>query len=81
MIYRKLGNSDLNCSVIGLGTWAMGGDSYGKVDDDVSVKTILAAVDAGINLIDTAPVSYTHLDVYKRQDEKRGYSRGERKKG
>ena len=54
MIYRKLGNSDLNCSVIGLGTWAMGGDSYGKVDDDVSVKTILAAVDAGINLIDTA---------------------------
>ena len=54
MIYRKLGKSDLNCSVIGLGTWAMGGDSYGKVDDDVSVSTILAAVDAGINLIDTA---------------------------
>ena len=54
MIYRKLGKSDLNCSVIGLGTWAMGGDSYGKVDDDVSVSTILAGVDAGINLIDTA---------------------------
>ena len=54
MIYRKLGNSDLNCSVIGLGTWAMGGDSYGKVDDDVSVATLLAGVDAGINLIDTA---------------------------
>lgn len=63
MLYRKLGNSDLNCSVIGLGTWAMGGDSYGKVDDDVSVATILAGVDAGINLIDTAqPYGFGHSE-------------------
>lgn len=56
MHYRQLGNSPLKCSVIGLGTWAMGGDAYGKVDDQVSIDTIHAAVDAGINLIDTAPV-------------------------
>ena len=28
MIYRKLGQSDLMCSVVGLGTWGMGGDSW-----------------------------------------------------
>ena len=28
MIYRKLGDSELNCSVVGLGTWGMGGDSW-----------------------------------------------------
>lgn len=55
MKYRKLGNSGIECSVIGLGTWAMGGDSYGKVDDYQSMDTIRASIDAGVNLIDTAP--------------------------
>src|SRR5215831_4313055 len=42
-------------SVIGLGTWAMGGFQWGGTDDDESVRTIHAALDRGINLIDTAP--------------------------
>jgi len=57
MIYRKLGDSDLMCSVVGLGTWGMGGDSWagsGEVDDDLSIATLRAGIDAGINLIDTA---------------------------
>ena len=56
MKFRKLGKSDLNMSVITLGTWGMGGDFWGKVDDDQSIATIRAGLEAGINLIDTAPV-------------------------
>src|SRR5215831_15122532 len=42
-------------SRIGLGTWAMGGVQWGGTDDNESVKTIHAALDLGITLIDTAP--------------------------
>ena len=42
-------------SVIGLGTWAMGGFQWGGADDDESVRTIQVVLDRGINLIDTAP--------------------------
>ena len=66
MIYRKLGSSDLNCSVVGLGTWGMGGDSWagsGDVDDDLSIETLRAGIEAGINLIDTAqPYGYGHAE-------------------
>lgn len=56
---RKLGNTDLELTVIGLGTWAIGGPweyGWGPQDDAASIRTILTAVDAGINWIDTAPV-------------------------
>lgn len=43
-------------SRIGLGTWAIGGWMWGGSDEAESIKTIQRAVDAGINLIDTAPV-------------------------
>lgn len=56
MQYRKLGQSGLNVSAVGLGTWAMGNDFWGPSEDDLSISTIHAALDAGINLIDTAPV-------------------------
>src|SRR6516162_8001093 len=42
-------------SRVGLGTWAMGGVQWGGTDDDESVKTIHAALDLGVTLIDTAP--------------------------
>src|SRR5262245_55490888 len=41
-------------SRVGLGTWAMGGVQWGGTDDDESVRTIHAALDRGISLIDTA---------------------------
>src|SRR5262244_294320 len=47
--------ADLRSSRIGLGTWAMGGSQWGGADDDESVRTIHAALDLGITLIDTAP--------------------------
>ena len=56
---RKLGNTELNLTVIGLGTWAIGGPwqyGWGPQDDADSIRTILAAIDEGINWIDTAPI-------------------------
>jgi D-3-phosphoglycerate dehydrogenase len=41
-------------SRVGLGTWAMGGMQWGGTDDDESVRTIHAAWDRGVSLIDTA---------------------------
>jgi aryl-alcohol dehydrogenase-like predicted oxidoreductase len=56
---RKLGSTDIELSVIGLGTWPMGsvygGMSWGPQDDQESINTILHAFDKGINWIDTAP--------------------------
>jgi len=46
----------LAASRIALGTWAMGGWMWGGSDEDASIRTIHAALDSGINVIDTAPV-------------------------
>lgn len=43
-------------SRIALGTWAMGGWMWGGSDEEDAIRTIHAALDLGINLIDTAPV-------------------------
>ena len=48
--------TQLRVSRVGLGTWAMGGWMWGGTDERESVATIRAALDQGINLIDTAPV-------------------------
>ena len=57
MRYMKVGNTDLEVSKIGLGTWAIGGGSWwGDNDDLESIRTIHSALDLGINLVDTAPV-------------------------
>ncbi|MBN2074719.1 MAG: aldo/keto reductase [Dehalococcoidales bacterium] len=56
---RKCGATDIELSVIGLGSWPMGGDhggmSWGAQDDQASIDTIQHAMDKGINWIDTAP--------------------------
>src|ERR1017187_7869275 len=56
MEFVTISGTDLKASRIGLGTWAMGGWMWGGTDDQESVRTIRAALDKGINLIDTAPV-------------------------
>ncbi len=55
MEYRALGTSGLLVSTVGLGTWVLGGDHWGKTEDEESIAAIHAALDSGINLIDTAP--------------------------
>ncbi|MDO9542775.1 MAG: aldo/keto reductase [Kiritimatiellia bacterium] len=57
MNYRIIGSTGMKVSAIGLGTWAIGGGPWwGTTDDAESISTIHAAIDTGINLIDTAPV-------------------------
>ena len=55
---RRLGNTDLNFTPVGLGTWAIGGDDWGMgwgpQDEADSIAAILEALEAGINWIDTA---------------------------
>ncbi len=57
---RRLGNSDLEITPLGIGAWAMGGSgwafSWGPQDDQESIDAIHAALDRGINWIDTAAV-------------------------
>ncbi len=52
----QIENINFEVSRIGLGTWAIGGWAWGGTDESESIKTIHAALDKGINLIDTAPV-------------------------
>jgi aryl-alcohol dehydrogenase-like predicted oxidoreductase len=52
---RKLGTSDLHVTEIILGTWAIGGTMWSDYDESNAVKAIEAAIDNGINCIDTAP--------------------------
>jgi aryl-alcohol dehydrogenase-like predicted oxidoreductase len=52
--YRRFGRSDLEVSEIGFGVWTLASDWWGRVDEPQGM--IHAALDAGINFIDTAPV-------------------------
>jgi len=54
--FVNIPGTPLNVSRVALGTWAMGGWMWGGTDQRESVATIRAALDQGINLIDTAPV-------------------------
>lgn len=54
---RNLGNSGLSVTPIGYGAWGIGGPPFwAEKDENEAIRAIQAAVDAGINLIDTAPV-------------------------
>jgi aryl-alcohol dehydrogenase-like predicted oxidoreductase len=55
MHYRPLGRTGMNVSVISFGAWAIGG-FWGAVDDRESMRALHAAIDAGVNFIDTADV-------------------------
>src|SRR4051812_4756095 len=52
---RRLGKTGLDVSEVGFGAWAIGG-SWGQTDDEESLATLHAAVDAGVTFFDTADV-------------------------
>ena len=60
MTKKKLGNSDLEITPIGVGAWAMGGGgwafAWGPQDDNESIAAIRAACEKGVNWVDTAAV-------------------------
>jgi aryl-alcohol dehydrogenase-like predicted oxidoreductase len=48
--------TSLRVSRIAIGTWAIGGWMWGGTDEAESVSTIRAALEHGVNVVDTAPV-------------------------
>jgi aryl-alcohol dehydrogenase-like predicted oxidoreductase len=56
MLTRQLGTTGFNITSIGFGTWAVGGEQWGGQDDAASLAAMEAALDHGINWIDTAPI-------------------------
>lgn len=56
MEYRKLGDSDLEVSVITFGSWATGGWMWGGTERKEAVNAIRASYDLGVSSIDTAPI-------------------------
>src|SRR5437868_4042374 len=64
MKYRGLGKTDLKVSVIGVGTWQLGGE-WGKEFSEGEVDVILGrAQELGINLIDTAECYGDHTSEF-----------------
>jgi methylglyoxal reductase len=55
MLKRKIGQSGIEASVVGLGTWGMGGWMWGGTDENAAIEAIHASLDVGVTLIDTAP--------------------------
>jgi aryl-alcohol dehydrogenase-like predicted oxidoreductase len=61
MKYRSLGKTGMRVSVVGVGTWQLGGE-WGKAFEQTEVDAMLGkAADLGINLIDTAECYGDHL--------------------
>lgn len=54
MKYRKLGNTRLDVSVLSFGASSLG-SVFRETDDSESIRTVHAAIDAGINYIDVSP--------------------------
>lgn len=63
---RKVGKTDIEVSIVGIGAWQMGGPEgegsksvghgWGGVDDEESIRLVHKAEDLDINLIDTADI-------------------------
>lgn len=56
LLKRPLGVSGIEASAVALGTWAIGGEGWGGSQRADDILAIQAAIDAGINFIDTAPI-------------------------
>ena len=53
---KKIKNIEVPVSIVGLGTFAIGGWFWGGTSKEDAIKAINASLDEGINLIDTAPI-------------------------
>ena len=59
MKYRKLGRTNLSCSVIGFGSWGLGGVAYGPISYKTSKKILDKSYERGLNFYDTSDL-YGH---------------------
>jgi len=53
---RQLGRTGIKVSELGFGTWGLGGNSYGPVDDTLSTEVLRCAYDSGVTFYDTSDV-------------------------
>src|SRR4051812_26403476 len=53
---RPFGKTGSRASEMGLGWWQLGGSDWGAIDDRAALDILAAAVDAGVNFLDTADV-------------------------
>ncbi len=53
---RTFGNTGVDVSEVGLGTWQLGGGDWGPIDDATSLQTLEAATEAGVTFFDTADI-------------------------
>ncbi len=56
MNYRPLGRTGWEASEIGFGAWGIGGDAWGKTDDNDAIAALHKGIELGVNFIDTADV-------------------------
>jgi myo-inositol catabolism protein IolS len=61
MVYRTLGSTGLKVSVVGLGTWQLGGEWGKKFSPEEANRIFDAARENGITLVDTAECYGDHL--------------------
>ncbi len=54
MRYRALGKTGVTISEVGFGAWGIGGSDWGGARDEESLSALHTAIDAGVNIIDTA---------------------------
>ena len=55
MRYKHFKNANVDVSKLAVGTWAIGGNRYGDVNEKDSIAAIRTMLDRGVNIIDTAP--------------------------
>lgn len=56
MRYKKFGKTNIDVSVLCLGTWAIGGKQFGAVAESDAIDAVHAMIDNGVNIVDTAPI-------------------------
>src|ERR1051325_982570 len=56
MVYRRLGRTGLEVSVLGYGSWGIGKSMWVGADDETSRAALRRAVELGVNFVDTALV-------------------------
>lgn len=56
MRYKHVGNAGIDISALAVGTWAIGGQQWGDVNEKDSIDAIRAMIDGGVDLVDTAPI-------------------------
>src|SRR5947207_10003615 len=54
MLYRTLGKTGLDVSVLGYGAWGIGQTMWIGAQDDESLRALRGAIERGVNFIDTA---------------------------